>query len=132
MQKNKNGFTLVEIMIVVAIIGLLTVLGLPGIIKAREVARKNTCKSHMRIIADAIQQYTLEMNIPANTNISLYNDVIMPSSNIRDSSLYISSYLVCPEANATYGGPVNNTNLNVICPVIVPGKSHGTFGEIAN
>ena len=55
--KQFKGFTLVEIMIVVAIIGLLVGLGIPGFINARNNARKNTCYNNMRIIANAIQHH---------------------------------------------------------------------------
>ena len=67
-MKHNKGFTLVEIMIVVAIIGLLVAIGAPGFIKARDSSRKNSCWNNMRVIADAVQQYTLEFNIGSDSS----------------------------------------------------------------
>jgi len=59
---SKAAFTLVEIMIVVAIIGLLAGIAIPNFIKARETARKNACINNLRLIDAAIQQWALENN----------------------------------------------------------------------
>lgn len=61
-RKNK-GFTLVEIMIVVAIIGILIAIAVPGFLKARETSRANSCQENMTKIDAAVQQYILEYNL---------------------------------------------------------------------
>ncbi len=57
---RKAGFTLVEIMIVVAIIGLLAAIAIPNFIKARATSQQNACINNLRQIDGAIDEWALE------------------------------------------------------------------------
>jgi prepilin-type N-terminal cleavage/methylation domain-containing protein len=57
---KKSGFTLVEIMIVVAIIGLLAAIAIPNFVRARSTSQKNACINNLRQIDGAKQQWALE------------------------------------------------------------------------
>jgi len=57
---NKKGFTLVEIMIVVAIIGLLAAIAIPNFMKARQKALENARTANLKQIESAIQVWAID------------------------------------------------------------------------
>src|ERR1700691_4733209 len=59
-KSKKQGFTLVEIMIVVAIIGLLAAIAIPNFVRARTTSQMNACINNLRQIDGAKQQWALE------------------------------------------------------------------------
>ena len=58
-----QGFTLLEIMIVVALVAALMVIAMPGFLRARETSRMNTCQENQTKIDSGLQQYILAKNL---------------------------------------------------------------------
>ena len=62
LNKRRGGFTLVEIMIVVAIIALLAAIAVPGFLRARKRSQASRILNDMRLIDSAVDQYAIETN----------------------------------------------------------------------
>ena len=91
--RNQRGLTLVEIMIVVAIIGLLAAIAVPGLVRARKRSQATLVLDNLRLIDASKEQYAVEFSKTTGTpdpaslavylkkNIGLYNVFSGGSSN---------------------------------------------------
>ncbi|MDZ4742601.1 MAG: prepilin-type N-terminal cleavage/methylation domain-containing protein [Verrucomicrobiota bacterium] len=69
MKNKQSGFTLVEIMIVVAIIALLAAIAVPNFLRARQRSLATSVKNDIRIIESAADQYAIESGLSGTANI---------------------------------------------------------------
>jgi prepilin-type N-terminal cleavage/methylation domain-containing protein len=109
---RKLGFTLLEIMIVVAIIGLFTAIAVPNFVQARTPAQRTTCINNLRQINSAVQQWALEQNAGFDATV-LYSD-IRP---------YMRSSVVCPSGGTSFSDSylINSVTNRPTCQK-VPGR----------
>jgi prepilin-type N-terminal cleavage/methylation domain-containing protein len=72
---RKAGFTLLEIMIVVAIIGMLAAIAIPNFVKARATSQANACINNLREIDTAANQFALEQHLTTGGAVNYPNDL---------------------------------------------------------
>lgn len=103
-NRRTKGFTLVEIMIVVLIIGILLAIAVPNFIKARETSRTKSCISNLRQIDAAKEQWAMD-NKAADGDAVAWADIVPD---------YIKSQPECP-SGGTY--TVANVGTNPTCTI---------------
>lgn len=86
-SKKRAGFTLVEIMIVVAIIALLAAIAVPGFLRARKRSQASKILNDLRLIDSAVDQYAIETTKPTGHDVAQADWIKYVK---KDSTLYVT------------------------------------------
>jgi len=134
-RRKSRGFTLVEIMIVVAIIALLLTIAVPNFLKSRTRSRDVVCTNNMRQIASALEQVCIEENLDATNGGSGFAAGVIvwnaaPATGtwgLVAATGYLKTSPTCPiGAGAGYmasSTPVGK--IQITCPNGATGRGHG-------
>jgi prepilin-type N-terminal cleavage/methylation domain-containing protein len=126
MRLKNKGFTLLELMIVIAIISILAVAMIPNFVNARNAAKLTSCKSILRNISTVVEMYSQdnEGKYPAS-------DFIITLTG-NPLSGYIDKAYICPVAKASYEYKATNNGVsyNIYCPTYNNTLKHRTNREI--
>ena len=109
---NRRGFTLVEIMIVIGVIGMIVAIALPGYIHARSRSRAKACLESQLKLNWAVSEWALVEN----------SDVLPSWVDLVGSGLYLNRTPVCPSTNQAVQMPPR-LDSNSSCPTDETGHS---------
>jgi type II secretion system protein G len=95
---KKKGFTLIELMIVIAIIAILAAILVPNFLRARAQGQYTACQSNLKNIGTALEMYSVD-------NGGRYPNATQVTTNLIFTPTYLSKFPDCPSAGAnTYSG----------------------------
>ena len=70
-KKNQKGFTLVELLIVVVILGILAAVAIPRFLTTRDEAQLRTCQANLSAINSAVEEYCFQNSVPAGDTVTI-------------------------------------------------------------
>ncbi|MDO8915440.1 MAG: prepilin-type N-terminal cleavage/methylation domain-containing protein [Coriobacteriia bacterium] len=119
MFRKDEGFTLVELMVVVLIIGILVAIAIPVFNAASGTARAKTCVANLRTLDGAVQQWKAEDPAHVATTAT-HTTAIMAGADYLGP--YVKTFPTCPSDDATYtyvpaSENFNCTNFRTVAPV---------------
>ncbi len=107
----KKSFTLIELLIVIAILGILSTLFLPNFMAAREKTRDTQRKSDLKQIQKALEMYRQDQNPPRYPNTLPQANTCWSSGSNCSGNIYMNKFPSDPLPNKQYYYQVNNNNL---------------------
>ena len=126
---RQAGFTLVEIMIVVAIIGLLAAIAIPNFLRARSTSQQNACINNLRQIDGATQQWALETGQPGGATVVGDGSGIKPYLG-RGSAGQLPYCPVDPTKTWAASYAVTTINVPPTCKIQPGGNPAGSYMHV--
>jgi len=111
LKRRKGGFTLIEIMIVVLIIGILLAIAIPNFMNARETSRTRSCIANLRQIDTAKAQFAMDNSLTTGGDCTKAN-----------LATYVKTWPVCPSGTTEYVPGVIDTD--PVCPNLAVAPNH--------
>jgi prepilin-type N-terminal cleavage/methylation domain-containing protein len=113
-KSRQSGFSLVELMVVVGIIGLSAVVAIPNFVRANSVSQKNACINNLYQIRCAIGQWALETKTPSGSPVQF--------SDIR---VYLRNTVACPAGGTNFSDSytITDTATLPVCKKVATGAN---------
>jgi len=125
MKRRKKGFTLIELMIVIAIIAILAAVLVPNFMRAREASRLTACKSNLKNISTAVETYSNDWDglYPGGTG-GLGKTAISAVAAGSLQNDYVQKRTVCPTQKGEYFFTQSaSIRYWIYCPASIKGGS---------
>ena len=118
MRRNRKGFTLIELMIVIAIIAILAAILVPNFIRARAQGQLTACKSNLKNIGTALEMYSTD------------NGGRFPTTATGLTPNYLKTIPTCPSIGSnTYNGGFSAASNPDAYTVVCSGTNHSGVGQ---
>lgn len=114
-MRRRKGFTLIELMIVIAIIAILAAILVPNFLRARAQGQLTACKSNMKNIGTALEMYSTDSygRYPVDLTIITPNYLkVIPTCASAGANTYAYTYTQVPDCYTTYCSGAYHTTIN--------------------
>ncbi len=107
--RRTSGFSLVEIMIVMAVISIIVAIAAPTWLRQREVSRARACQENLVKIDGAVEMYATEFRLSNGATLTFPDDLVDPGATGNANTGYLRTSPQCPSGGQYSGGTVGQS-----------------------